>query len=126
MDRELKLKKCLKCGAVVKIIVDCNCNDCGISCCDEKMFDVKSNSTDASFEKHVPEITIKENKVIVKINHVMEEEHYIEWISLVNDNFEEIKYLKPTEEAVVTFDYIPNSRIYSYCNKHGLWEKEIN
>ena len=50
---ELKLKRCLKCGALVKVLQDCNCDD-GIMCCGEKMQDVVANSMDASFENHVP------------------------------------------------------------------------
>ena len=34
------------------------------------------------------------DKIIVKVNHVMEEDHYIEWISVVSDNEEITKYFK--------------------------------
>lgn len=30
-------RKCLQCGAIVKVIKDCTCEDCGIKCCGEKM-----------------------------------------------------------------------------------------
>ena len=33
MKNELIIKKCLKCGALVEVINDCNCNECGITCC---------------------------------------------------------------------------------------------
>ena len=35
------LKKCIKCGALVRIIKDCKCNDCGIICCGEAMHDIQ-------------------------------------------------------------------------------------
>ena len=41
---------------------------------------IKSNSVDAAFEKHVPMFNILGDKVEVYVNHVMEEDHYIEWI----------------------------------------------
>ena len=121
---KLMLKKCNSCGAMVKVIENCNCK-CGFECCGEKMADVLSNSVDAAFEKHVPTYERKDNKLEVRVNHVMEEDHYIEWIALVTDNKEEYVYLKPNEDAVVVFDDVNSGTLYSYCNKHGLWEKEI-
>lgn len=123
--RELILKKCSKCGALVKVIADCNCENCGITCCGEKMTLVRPNSVDAAFEKHVPTYEVSDEKIIVTVNHVMEEEHYIEWIAFVSDKKEEYIYLKPNMEAKVEFKK-EKGIIYSYCNKHGLWAKEID
>ena len=50
MKNELIIKKCQKCGALVEVINDCNCWDCGITCCGEPMVKLISNSVDASFE----------------------------------------------------------------------------
>lgn len=50
MKNELIIKKCLKCGALIEVINDCNCNECGITCCGEPMVKLISNSVDASFE----------------------------------------------------------------------------
>ena len=125
MKKELILKKCKSCGALVKVLKDCNCGDCGIRCCGEEMGVLKANSVDASFEKHVPTYEIVNNEIIVKVNHVMEEDHYIEWISLIGDNVEITVSLNPGQEAVAKFPYVENATIYSYCNKHGLWSSEI-
>ena len=35
------------------------------------------------------------------------------------------KFLLPGEEACVIFPYVKGSKIYSFCNKHGLWSKEV-
>lgn len=126
MKKELVLKKCDKCGALIKVIKDCNCDDCTIECCGKKMTTIKSNSVDASFEKHVPTYEINGNDIIVSVSHVMEEDHYIKWISLVSENKEETIYLKPGMDAKVTFKNVKNGNLYSYCNKHGLWENKIN
>ena len=124
--RELKVKKCRKCGAMIKIINDCNCDNCGIKCCNEAMTVVKANSVDAAIEKHVPSYDVKDNKLIVKVNHVMDDDHYIEWICLLTETKEEFIYLKPGEKAEVAFEHVDSGIIYSYCNKHGLWKQEIN
>lgn len=125
MSRELVIKKCLKCGAMVKVFKDCTCENCGIKCCGEQMEEIKPNSVDAAVEKHVPNYEVKGGKIFVTVNHVMEEEHYIEWISIVFDNKEVTKYFKPGEEAKMHCKYVPGSIIYAYCNKHSLWKKDV-
>lgn len=126
MNKELIIKKCLKCGAMVRVVKDCNCPDCGMICCNEPMKTLKENSDDtASIEKHVPTYEINEKKILVKVNHVMEDDHFIEWIALVNDKKEETVKLYPGNNAECDFNYEPNSKLYAYCNKHGLWSVEI-
>ena len=74
--KELMLKKCNSCGAIVKVLEECHC-PCDIMCCEEKMQEIKANSVDASFEKHVPSYEISDGKIKVTVNHVMEEDHYL-------------------------------------------------
>ena len=118
------IKKCFSCGAVVRVLHDCECEGCGIRCCDKEMQELVPNSVDASFEKHVPTYEIKEEKILVSVNHVMEEDHYIEWICVVSGNKEVITYFEPGDECSIQCKYIPGSVIYAYCNKHGLWKAE--
>ena len=125
MDKKLVIKKCLKCGALVKVIEDCNCENCGIQCCGEQMKELIPNSVDAAIEKHVPNYEVKGDKIFIKVDHVMEEEHYIEWISIVYDNKEVTTYFKPGEEPIAHCKYVPGSTIYAYCNKHSLWKKDV-
>ncbi|MBR3249502.1 MAG: desulfoferrodoxin [Clostridia bacterium] len=125
MNKELKIKKCFKCGAVIKVIDDCNCT-CGFQCCGEEMKTLVPNSVDAAVEKHVPTYEIKDGKIFARVNHVMEENHYIEWISIVFDGEEKTTYFKPGDEPVAHCKYVPGSIIYAYCNTHGLWKKEVD
>lgn len=126
MKKELVLKKCDECDALVKVIKDCGCKDCGINCCNKKMRTIKSNEVDASFEKHIPIYEKKGNDIVVTVQHVMEEDHYIEWICFISEDREEFFYLKPKGKASATFKNVTDGTLYSYCNKHGLWEKKIN
>lgn len=123
--KELILKKCVKCGALVKVINDCQCGNCGIICCGDDMQELKANSTDAAFEKHVPTYEIKGDKIIVKVNHVMDSDHYIEWICMKTNDLEEYHYFNPGDEAIVEFNKVDNAILNSYCNKHGLWKSEV-
>lgn len=126
MKRELIIKKCMSCGATVKVIEDCHCgDDCGIKCCGEKMTVLEPNSVDAAAEKHVPTYEIKDGKIFARVNHVMEDEHYIEWISIVSEGKECTTYFKPGDEPVAHCKYVPGAVVYAYCNKHGLWKTEV-
>lgn len=125
MKNELIVKKCKSCGAIVRVIEDCNCENCGISCCGETMEVLVPNSVDAAVEKHVPTFEKVEDEIFVKVNHVMEKEHFIGWISLIADNKEYFVKLYPEQNAECRFPYIPGSVLYAYCNKHGLWKKDV-
>ena len=125
MKNKLIIKKCESCGAMVKVLEDCNCENCGIVCCGKQMEKLIPNSIDAAVEKHVPTYERVEDEILVKVNHVMEKEHYIKWISLVKENKEMTVTLYPEQNAEVRFPYVPESTIYAYCNKHGLWKKEV-
>ena len=122
MKNELIIKKCKACNTVVKVISDTKNQ---IKCCGEEMETLVPNSVDAAFEKHVPTYEVIEDEILVKVNHVMEKEHYIEWICMVAENKEYMVKLYPEQEAQVRFPYIPKATIYAYCNKHGLWSAEV-
>lgn len=125
MKNELIIKKCKSCGALVQVFKDCTCDNCGIKCCGNEMEVLIPNSADASAEKHIPTYEVVGDRIEVKINHPMEDEHYIEWITLVNENEKHTVNLHPGQEAKCNFKYIPDSIVYAYCNKHELWKKEV-
>lgn len=123
---EFIIKKCKKCGALIKVLEDCNCPSCGIQCCGEVMEAVKANSVEASSEKHIPTYEVDNENMLVTVNHVMEEEHYIEWIAIVGKNYEKIEYFKPGDEPKMDCKYIPGAKIYAWCNKHLLWVNDVD
>lgn len=119
------IKKCLKCGILIKVFDDCECSDCGIKCCNDQMKILVPNESEASFEKHIPEYEINGKKIIVRVNHVMEDEHYIEWISYVYNNNEHVVYFNPGDKINVEFEYFSGGILYAYCNKHLLWTRVV-
>lgn len=119
------IRKCHKCGALIKILNDCKCNMCRIKCCNEEMTTLFPNTFDAVVEKHVPEYQVVNQEIIVKVNHVMDDDHYIEWIRYIYDNCEQINYFNPGDEPIATFKYVKGAIIYAYCNKHALWSKVV-
>ncbi len=125
MKKGIILKRCENCGAVVQVEKDCKCKGCGISCCGKPMKEVKANSVECAVEKHKPCYEIVGNEIVVSVNHVMEEEHYIEYVGLISKSKEIKVCFCPNETAKVVFPYIKGSKVYAYCNKHGLWETDV-
>ena len=121
----MELRICNKCGALIEVLKDCTCENCGIKCCGEQTKVVVPNSVDASFEKHVPTYEVIGHYIVARVNHVMEEDHYIEYIALDSDKVNAKKYFKAGEVASAVFPYIPGSKLFAYCNKHGVWETEV-
>lgn len=93
--------------------------------------ELKPNTVDASNEKHIPSVEISGNKVNVVIGevvHPMLEEHFIEWIAIETSKGTRIDYLYPNQEPKVSFTIEEDEKllgVYSYCNLHGLWKKDI-
>lgn len=125
MKNSLTLRKCTKCGAIVEVLHDCTCDDCGIKCCGETMISLQPNTVDASAEKHLPQYEVIGNYIIAKVPHVMEEDHYIEFLALDSNDITAKKFLKIGEDAQAVFPYIKGSKLYAYCNKHGIWSADI-
>ena len=111
----MKIIKC-KSGNIMMVLKE-------VENVDEKI--LKSNDVDASFEKHVPQYTKRENEVEVYVNHVMEEDHYIEWIMIDYGVEQIIKHFKPGDDPRIIVDYQEGMKAYSYCNKHSLWVTDI-
>ena len=121
----MNLKVCKKCGALVDVIKDCTCDNCGIRCCGEPMQDVNFNSSDGAVEKHKPVYEVVGNNIIVYVPHVMDVMHYIEFIELVAENVNEKVFFKAGDMPKAVFPYVRGSRVVAYCNKHGAWETEV-
>ena len=122
---EIIFKKCGNCGTLVKVMINSK-EELEKICSKDDTKIIKPNTEDASFEKHVPNFVINGNKIDVKINHPMDEDHYIMFITMKTENEETTKYLRPGDLAEASFEYKGKGIIYAYCNKHSLWSKEID
>ena len=124
----MKFYRCVHCHSLVAKL-----NEPGStpSCCGEMMQELIPNEGDGAFEKHVPEVKIADNRVLVQVGsalHPMTEAHYIEWIYLKTDKALHAKELHPNEEPKAAFLLEENEKpleVYAYCNLHGLYLKKI-
>lgn len=117
--------RCETCGNMVAVIKD---GGGSLVCCGEEMTKLVANTTDASKEKHVPEITREDGKIKATVGSVLHPslpEHYIEWIALVTDDQVQLTYLQPGMEPRAEFSEVKSGTIYEYCNLHGLWKADF-
>lgn len=119
---------CKHCGNLVGMIKD---SGVPMVCCGEKMTELQANTVDASFEKHIPVVTVEGNLVTAKVGsveHPMVEEHFIEWLYLLTSKGGQRKGLVPGEKPEAQFAVVDGEKpleVYAYCNLHGLWKTEI-
>ena len=126
MAKFQKIYKCERCGNIVDVLHE---GPGALVCCGVEMVLMEENSVDAANEKHVPIIEKTDNGIIVKVgevDHPMADEHYIEWIEVINGDYSQKKFLKPGDKPQAEF-FVPfneNLVARSYCNLHGLWKSK--
>ena len=118
---------CAHCRNIVEMVYD---TDIKLFCCGDEMKELVPNTVEASGEKHIPAVTVKDDMVEVNVgsvNHPMESVHWIEWVQLVTDKGSYRKVLNPGEAPKASFHLVDEKpqAVYAYCNLHGLWKAEI-
>ncbi len=119
---------CEHCGNMIEMVKS---SGVSVVCCGKEMTELVANTVEASVEKHLPVVEVKDRIVNVKVGsvaHPMVQEHNIEWIYLETINGIQRKLLKvdsqPEMSFVLTEDDEPIA-VYAYCNLHGLWKTEL-
>ena len=124
----MKFYKCNHCQNLIEMVDDRKVNPV---CCGEKMMELVPGTVDASLEKHVPVVEVKDGVVEVMVGsvaHPMTEEHLIEWILLKTNKGIQQKWLKPGDEPKATFVLGEGEKVeaaYEYCNLHKLWKVSV-
>ena len=108
---------CPHCGNIISMVKDSGVK---VHCCGEEMKPLIAGVTDGAKEKHVPIYEVVEESIIVKVQHPMEDVHYIEWIACISEGRERIKYFKPGDEPEGTFKHKTGSLLYAYCNNDPI------
>lgn len=122
----MKFYICKHCGNITTYMEE---SGVPIMCCGKKMEELIPGTSDGAFEKHVPKVTIDNNKVLVEIGeveHPMVDAHYIKWIIIETTDGIQIKRLQPNNKPIAEFKIKEGSNFiaaYEYCNLHGLWKK---
>ncbi len=124
----MKFYKCEGCGKIAVLFKE---SACPTKCCGEPMVEIVPGTVDAAKEKHIPDVAVEGNKVIVKVGaveHPMLDAHYIEWIILETSQGFQKKDLKPGQAPCAAFALAEGETAvaaYESCNLHGIWKADI-
>ncbi len=118
--------RCNTCGNLFELIYEGGGTS---SCCGTEMELLSDAPKDVGAEKHIPIIEKTDSGVKVKVGkveHPMEEKHYIAWIEIITDNGTQRAFLKPgmAPEAEFMVNDLNNLKAKEYCIIHGLWRSE--
>jgi superoxide reductase len=98
-------------------------------CCGKKMEELVPNTVDASNEKHVPVVTMLDDKrmkvEVGSVAHPMEAAHHIAFIYVEMENGGIKVDLTDKPEAIIYIGDQKPVAVYEYCNLHGLWKTEL-
>ena len=121
-----KFFKCRHCGNVIEKVVD---KGVPVVCCGERMEELIPNTVEASGEKHVPVVTLVDEKTIKievgSIAHPMLPEHHIAFVYVETERGGIRVNLTDKPEAVIYLGDEKPVAVYEYCNLHGLWKTEL-
>ncbi|MCQ2481632.1 MAG: desulfoferrodoxin [Clostridia bacterium] len=123
----MKFYECKICGNIVASVKE---SGVPVVCCGENMEELKPNTVDAAFEKHIPVFMIDGDKIYVTVGdmeHPMTAAHHIEWIAIETTNGNQRKILDPEGSPTSCFALCKGDKVkavYAYCNLHGLWRKD--
>lgn len=125
MAKQFDVYKCDTCGVIIEVL---HAAAAPLSCCAKPMKAVKEGTSDGAVEKHVPVVEKTPSGIKISVGstlHPMADDHYIEWIEVINGSRQTIFYLKPGDAPVVEIpcgcdpaDII----VREYCNLHGLFK----
>lgn len=120
-----RLFKCPHCGKVIELLP--GTHGCPTKCCGESMVELSANTSDGAKEKHVPAVSVEDNKVLVQVGsvaHPMLDNHFITFITLVTNKETRRVDLHPGDAPAYEFTLGEDEKpieVYEYCNLHGLW-----
>ena len=119
--QKLDVFKCELCGNIVELL---HVGGGDLVCCGQPMKLLEEKSADSATEKHVP--VVQGNSVKVgSVPHPMTNEHYIEFIEIMDGERVCRKFLKPGDPAEAVFEAFKPKKSREYCNIHGLWKAEL-
>lgn len=125
MTQLKQIYRCPLCGNIVEVI---HSGQGQLVCCGQPMELLEEKTNGEGGEKHLPVIESQQEGVKIKVGeveHPMLENHYIEWIEVIEGEHHFIYFLKPQEkpEIVLPLKNFQSSeiKVRAYCNVHGLW-----
>ena len=116
--KRIKFYACPSCGSIMTAS-----GEAEISCCGRKLNALEVKQCD---EKHCLNVEKVENDFYITFDHEMTKEHYLNFIAYVGVDRMMLVRLYPEQGGEVRFPQMYGGKLYFGCNKHGLFEKNLN
>lgn len=116
--KRIKFYVCPSCGSIMTAS-----GEAEISCCGRKLNALEVKQCD---EKHCLNVEKVENDFYITFDHEMTKEHYLNFIAYVGVDRMMLVRLYPEQGGEVRFPQMYGGKLYFGCNKHGLFEKNLN
>ncbi len=115
--KKVSLYVCPVCGNLIQAT-----GEATISCCGITLPVLQAEECD---EQHQIKIEQIEGEYYVTSNHPMTKEHHLSFFAAVSDNGVQVVKLYPEGNAEAYFRIERVSKVYAYCNRHGLFVLDV-
>lgn len=105
---------CPVCGNVIQTIGEAVVSCCGVT--------LPPSDPEPADNEHLIRAEIVEDEYFVTLDHPMTRDHYISFLAAVSDQGVQLVKLYPEGNAEARFKIDRVSRLYAYCNRHGLFQ----
>ena len=109
---------CPLCGNVIQ-----SAGEAVVNCCGLRLPPLEAEEAD---ETHCVRIERTEDEFLVTVDHEMSKTHFISFIAAIRGDGVELKKLYPEQDAEARFKISGTKQICFYCNRHGLFGKNLS
>ncbi|MGN0438743.1 MAG: helix-turn-helix domain-containing protein [Lachnospiraceae bacterium] len=115
--KKMEFYVCPVCGNIIASVGSGSFSCCGII--------LPKQEAEESDENHFIKIEIVDQEYLVTMNHPMDKNHYVSFIAYVTSDSCEIVKLYPEQEISARFRKKGHGVLYAYCNRHGMFCKNV-
>ena len=115
--KKIQFYVCPICGNVITAVGEGHFSCCGIT--------LPKQEPESIDEEHSVFIETIDDEYSIIMQHSMSKEHYVSFIVYVTTGSVEIIKLYPEQDVSVRFRKKGHGILYAYCNRHGLFRKNI-
>ncbi len=115
--KKIQFYVCPICGNVITAVGEGHFSCCGIT--------LPKQEPESIDEEHSVFIETIDDEYSIIMQHSMSKEHYVSFIAYVTTGSVEIIKLYPEQDVSVRFRKKGHGILYAYCNRHGLFRKNI-
>lgn len=115
--KKIQFYVCPICGNVITAVGEGHFSCCGIT--------LPKQESESIDEEHSVFIETIDDEYSITMQHSMSKEHYVSFIAYVTSGSVEIIKLYPEQDISVRFRKKGHGILYAYCNRHGLFRKNI-